>query len=57
MTSVSVDLRKGLAQAMNSGAAGFAEGTAGAALDMASLGTPRAMIEQIKRQCGGSGAE
>ncbi|HET7463397.1 MAG TPA: hypothetical protein VFJ82_19250 [Longimicrobium sp.] len=53
LTSVSVHLAEGAAQAMNSSSQGrqLAMGAADAALD---LGTPRAMIAQIERQCGGA---
>jgi hypothetical protein len=51
---VTVDLRGGPATAMNLNVPepSVAIGPAEAALDMANLGTPRAMIERIKRECG-----
>ena len=54
LTSVSAELPNGQASAVNTnaGAPVFAFGSTHDALDLANLGTPRAMIEQIRRQCG-----
>lgn len=54
LTSVSAELPNGQASAVNTnaGAPSFAIGNTHDALDMANLGTPRAMIERIKRECG-----
>ena len=55
LTAVMINFDDGTATAMNerSAAPGITLGTAAEALELESLGTPRRMIELVKRQCMG----
>lgn len=54
LTSITIRLSQGDAQASNGfgGAVPFYQGQAAAALEMENLGSPRVMMERIRRECG-----
>lgn len=55
-TSISANLETGEVFATNESSAvsAIARGTWSTAMDLPNLGTPRAVVERIKRQCGGA---